>query len=116
MPRDLQRCENRRRHCSTAVLGLVRAVPDEQALQLAEKTAAYDLDCVVAMIVQVLYMLHEGRMSVAQSVFPLVSAVTARCGAFDFLAASVGADACVVLCAGGQNGERGAHDGPRVRP
>ena len=45
----------------------------EQALQLAEKTAAYDLDCVVAMIVQVLYMLHEGRMSVAQGVFPLVS-------------------------------------------
>ncbi|PIL29170.1 transcription factor [Ganoderma sinense ZZ0214-1] len=44
----------------------------EQALQLFEKTAAYDLDSVIAMILQVLYMLHEGGMSVAQSVFPLV--------------------------------------------
>ncbi|KAI0767379.1 hypothetical protein C8Q74DRAFT_1203680, partial [Fomes fomentarius] len=44
----------------------------EQALQLFEKTAAYDLDTVIAMLLQVLYMLHEGQMSVAQSVFPLV--------------------------------------------
>ncbi|TBU25730.1 hypothetical protein BD311DRAFT_598604, partial [Dichomitus squalens] len=44
----------------------------EQALQLFEKTAAYDLDSVIAMILQVLYMLHEGGMSVAQSVFPSV--------------------------------------------
>ncbi|KAI0357665.1 hypothetical protein OH77DRAFT_1494588 [Trametes cingulata] len=44
----------------------------EQALQLFEKTAAYDLDSVMAMILQVLCMLHEGQMSVAQNVFPLV--------------------------------------------
>lgn len=56
----------------------------EQALQLFEKTAAYDLDTVIAMLLQVLYMLHEGQMSVAQSVFPLVSArffcVLGTCG------------------------------------
>ena len=45
----------------------------EQSLQLFEKTSAYDLDSVIAMILQVLYMLHEGQMSVAQGVFPLVS-------------------------------------------
>ncbi|RPD61567.1 hypothetical protein L226DRAFT_460909, partial [Lentinus tigrinus ALCF2SS1-7] len=44
----------------------------EQSLQLFEKTAAYDLDSVIAMILQVLYMLYEGQMSVAQGVFPLV--------------------------------------------
>ncbi|KAI0718612.1 hypothetical protein C8T65DRAFT_570571, partial [Cerioporus squamosus] len=44
----------------------------EQSLQLFEKTAAYDLDSVIAMILQVLYMLYEGQMSVAQGVFPCV--------------------------------------------
>ncbi|KAH9903348.1 hypothetical protein C8Q73DRAFT_633805 [Cubamyces lactineus] len=44
----------------------------EQSLQLYEKTAAYDHDSVMAMILQVLFMLHEGQMSVAQNVFPLV--------------------------------------------
>ncbi|KAI0827295.1 hypothetical protein BC628DRAFT_1318765 [Trametes gibbosa] len=44
----------------------------EQALQLSEKTAAYDPDSVMSMILQVLFMLHEGQMSVAQNVFPLV--------------------------------------------
>ncbi|KAI0753333.1 hypothetical protein C8Q80DRAFT_507598 [Daedaleopsis nitida] len=44
----------------------------EQSLQLSEKTTPYDLDAVIAMIMQVLFMLHEGRMSVAQGVFPLV--------------------------------------------
>ncbi|KAI8989053.1 hypothetical protein BD414DRAFT_415220 [Trametes punicea] len=44
----------------------------EQALQLFEKTAAYDLDSVMTMVLQVLFMLHEGQMSVAQNVFPLV--------------------------------------------
>ncbi|OSD00515.1 hypothetical protein PYCCODRAFT_1371201 [Trametes coccinea BRFM310] len=44
----------------------------EQALQLFEKTAAYDLDSVMAMILQVLFMLHEGQTSVAQNVYPLV--------------------------------------------
>ncbi len=47
----------------------------EQSLQLFEKTAAYDIDSVIAMILQVLYMLYEGQMSVAQGVFPLVSAL-----------------------------------------
>lgn len=52
----------------------------EQALGLAERTAAYDVDAVVAMLLQVLYLLHccPGGMSVQQGVFPLVSCV-ARC-------------------------------------
>ena len=44
----------------------------EQALGLFEKTGAYDLDAVVAMLLQVLYMLHDGQLRIAQSVFPLV--------------------------------------------
>ncbi|KAH9947847.1 fungal-specific transcription factor domain-containing protein [Amylocystis lapponica] len=44
----------------------------DQALGLFEKTALYDLDSVIAMLLQVLYHLHDGQMSVAQGVFPLV--------------------------------------------
>ncbi|EMD31709.1 hypothetical protein CERSUDRAFT_69197 [Gelatoporia subvermispora B] len=44
----------------------------EQALGVFEKTAPYDLDAVVAMLLQVLYLLHDGRTCVAQGVFPLV--------------------------------------------
>lgn len=98
----------------------------EQALQLFEKTAAYDLDTVIAMLLQVLYMLHEGQMSVAQSVFPLVSA------RFSVSWEPVGADdVCGIRCAmrradvrmcewdggsgfeGGEDGECGTDDGPR---
>ncbi|CCM05634.1 uncharacterized protein FIBRA_07863 [Fibroporia radiculosa] len=45
----------------------------EQALALFEKTSLYDLDAVIAMVLQILYQLHDGQMSVAQGVFPLVS-------------------------------------------
>ena len=118
----------------------------EQALQLAEKTAAYDLDCVVAMVVQVLYMLHEGRMSVAQGVFPLVSGGFWGFGSSPFPLTflfprihlsslsphphpiRVPSPFCrgwwivsgfneygglTRMCAGGQDGERGADDGSR---
>ncbi|KZT04865.1 uncharacterized protein LAESUDRAFT_657038 [Laetiporus sulphureus 93-53] len=44
----------------------------DQALGLFEKTSLYDLDAVIAMILQILYHLHDGQMSVAQGVFPLV--------------------------------------------
>jgi hypothetical protein len=44
----------------------------EQALALFEKTCVYDLDSVVAMLLQVLFMLHDGQMRVGQTVFPLV--------------------------------------------
>ena len=64
--------------CSHAALFAL----SEQALGLAERTAAYDCDAVVAMLLQVLYLLHAspGGMSVQQGVFPLVSRV-ARCAA-----------------------------------
>ncbi|KAI0942812.1 hypothetical protein AcV7_002119 [Taiwanofungus camphoratus] len=51
--------------------GALYALSD-QALSLFEKTSLYDLDSVIAMILQVLYHLHDGQMSVAQGVFPLV--------------------------------------------
>ncbi|KAI0088272.1 hypothetical protein BDY19DRAFT_950037 [Irpex rosettiformis] len=57
----------RRSTNSTALFAL-----SEQALSLFEKTSAYDLDSVVAMLLQVLYTLHDGQMRVAQTVFPLV--------------------------------------------
>ena len=66
----------------------------EQALQLFEKTAAYDLDSVIAMILQVLYMLHEGGMSVAQSVFPLVSCVVFAVCFFAHRVVGLGAEVC----------------------
>ncbi|TCD68800.1 hypothetical protein EIP91_009814 [Steccherinum ochraceum] len=45
----------------------------EQALGLFEKTSSYDVDSLVAMILQVLYQLHEGQMRIAQGVFPMVA-------------------------------------------
>lgn len=67
----------------------------EQALDLFEKTSPYDVDSVVAMILQVLFRLHEDRTHVSQAVFPLVSgspqeAPSCQClilgGSFDRLA------------------------------
>ncbi|PCH37472.1 hypothetical protein WOLCODRAFT_84246 [Wolfiporia cocos MD-104 SS10] len=54
--------------CSPAALFAL----SDQALGLYERTALYDLDVVVAMILQILYQLHDGQMSVAQGVFPLM--------------------------------------------
>lgn len=45
----------------------------DQALDLFEKTSPYDVDSVVAMILQVLFRLHEDRTHISQAVFPLVS-------------------------------------------
>ncbi|KAK7683807.1 hypothetical protein QCA50_013183 [Cerrena zonata] len=44
----------------------------EQSLDLFEKTSPYDVDSLVAMILQVLYQLHDGQPRIAQKVFPLV--------------------------------------------
>ncbi len=44
----------------------------DQALSVFEKTSSYDVDSVVAMLLQVLYLLHDGQMRVAQAVFPLM--------------------------------------------
>ncbi|KAL6307008.1 fungal-specific transcription factor domain-containing protein [Sparassis latifolia] len=44
----------------------------EQALSLFEKTSSYDLDAMTAMLLQVLFQLHDGQMNVAQGVLPLV--------------------------------------------
>lgn len=66
VPNEVQRC-------SPAALFAL----SEQALSLAERTATYDVDSIVAMILQLLYSLHccPGGMSVQQGVFPLVSRV-----------------------------------------
>ena len=45
----------------------------EQSLDLFEKTSPYDTDSLVAMLLQVLYQLHDGQPRIAQKVFPLVS-------------------------------------------
>ena len=44
----------------------------EQALCFFERTNSYDLDSVVAMLLQILYLLHDGHMNVAQGVLPLM--------------------------------------------
>ncbi|KAH8101686.1 hypothetical protein BXZ70DRAFT_70034 [Cristinia sonorae] len=44
----------------------------EQALGLFERTSPYDIDSLIAMLLQVLYQLHDGQMRIAQSVFPMV--------------------------------------------
>ncbi|KAI0711983.1 fungal-specific transcription factor domain-containing protein [Fomitopsis betulina] len=62
-PSEAERCD----HAALFALS-------EQAMGLAERTAAYDVDAVVTMLLQVLYLLHcyPGGMSVQQGVFPLV--------------------------------------------
>ncbi|KAH9829595.1 fungal-specific transcription factor domain-containing protein [Rhodofomes roseus] len=56
--------------CSPAALFAL----SEQAFGLAERTASYDIDSVVTMILQLLYLLHccPGGTSVQQGVLPLV--------------------------------------------
>lgn len=44
----------------------------EQALGFFEKTNSYDIDSVTAMLLQVLYLMHDGHMNVSQGVFPLM--------------------------------------------
>ena len=44
----------------------------EQALGLFERTNSYDLDSVVTLILQMLYLLHDGHMNIGQTVFPLL--------------------------------------------
>lgn len=56
-----------RRNSPTALFAL-----SEQALWHFERTSAYDVDSVMAMLMQILFMLHDGQMRVAQGVFPLV--------------------------------------------
>lgn len=59
------------RRCDPAALYAL----SEQAFGLFEKTSSYDVDSIVTMILQLLYLLHDGQLSVAQGVFPLVSSV-----------------------------------------
>lgn len=44
----------------------------KQSLGLFEDTCTYDVDSVIAMLLQVLYMAHDGTMRIAHNVFPLV--------------------------------------------
>ncbi|KAI0342357.1 hypothetical protein BDW22DRAFT_186968 [Trametopsis cervina] len=59
-----------RRSDPTALFAL-----SEQCLHFFEKTHAYDVDSVIAMLLQILYMLHDGQMQVGQTVLPLVGKV-----------------------------------------
>jgi hypothetical protein len=45
----------------------------EQALNFFEKSHNYDLDCMTAMILQVMYLLHDGRPTLPHIIMPLVS-------------------------------------------
>lgn len=47
----------------------------EQALAIFEKSYNYDLDYMVATILQVIYLLHDGRPRLPHTVLPLVSAL-----------------------------------------
>ncbi|KAH9911636.1 Sec63 Brl domain-containing protein [Fomitopsis serialis] len=60
----------------------------EQALGLAERTAAYDINSAGAMILQLLYLLHccPGGTSVQQGVFPLASRLACCVGLVTVLA------------------------------
>lgn len=59
--------EMARRNSPAALFAL-----SEQALCFYEKTCAYDVDSIIAMLMQILFMLHDGQMHVAQGVLPLV--------------------------------------------
>jgi hypothetical protein len=45
----------------------------EQSLAVFEKSYNYDLDYLVAMILQVVFFLHDGKPRLAHTLFPLVS-------------------------------------------
>jgi len=45
----------------------------EQALAIFEKSYNYDLDYMVATILQVIYLLHDGRSRLPHTILPLVS-------------------------------------------
>ena len=47
----------------------------EQALNVFERSNNYDLDYIVTMILQVIYMLHDGRPRLPHTILPLVSAL-----------------------------------------
>lgn len=44
----------------------------KQSLFLFEETSTYDVDSVIAMLLQALYLLHDGQMRIEHTVFPLV--------------------------------------------
>lgn len=44
----------------------------KQALQLFEETNSYDIDSIIAMLLQVLFLMHDGQMRISHMVFPLV--------------------------------------------
>lgn len=48
-------------------------VLSEQSLAIFERSYSYDLDYMVAMILQVIYLLHDGRLSLPHTILPLVS-------------------------------------------
>ena len=50
-------------------------VLSEQALTIFERSYNYDLDFMVAMILQVIYLLHDGRPRLPHTILPLVSAL-----------------------------------------
>jgi len=87
---------------STSPAALI--VLSEQALAIFERSDNYDLDYMVAMILQVIYLLHEGRPRLPHTTLPLVSA----------LKTSHVTDNSHT--SGRKNGEHRANDGPQLGP
>lgn len=56
------------RSCPAALFAL-----SKQALALFEETSSYDMDSVIAMLLQVLCLLHDGQMRISHIVFPLTA-------------------------------------------
>ena len=79
-------------------------VLSEQALTIFERSHNYDLDYMVAMILQVIYLLHDGRPRLPHTILPLVSVLKTPC-INDNPHAS-----------GRKNGQHRAHDGSQPGP
>jgi len=76
----------------------------EQALAIFEKSYNYDLDYMVATILQVIYLLHDGRPRLPHTILPLVSALKTS---------DVNDDLHI---SGWKNGEHRTHDGSQLGP
>lgn len=59
--------------CDPSNSPAVLFVLSEQALAIFERSHNYDLDYMVAMILQVVYLLHEGKPRLSHTILPLVS-------------------------------------------
>lgn len=79
-------------------------VLSEQTLAIFERSYNYDLDYMVATILQVIYLLHDGRPRLPHTILPLVSTLN-----FPYINGNLHA-------LGRENGEYRAYDGSQPRP